>query len=595
MASIRKTPLLLLILQACIMKCQLCPSHPDENLTCYNDFDVRITCDWNSALGHTDNVCTLKTYEEFDSETEKETVTCDLKPVDVSRPALMRCTLDFGGRYAFGDEKLSISVSCGSEELVNILYEPACHVKVNLGKPDVDYTAISWSLDHMFINSWSYELQWKPLHESWNKGGIRKQEGVEQFKEDLGQELLIQGEIYEARVRMKVATKDYGGPWSEWSPPVSWVSPVGSPKQPSDFAVSVWKMIGIGVIGVVLLLIITLFRVKKTTWVYIVKRIRGPPIPSPTISLQQGATFQTWLHPYFNSDSFHSFLKPLEIVSVEFTSTLDVITPRKTEIKMTTDKSTESNGCRFSNPIYPKVSAGPPSVFLLSAGNLEACTSDTPYGPVGCGEADQHGGEVKAEEEEKKDMDFLKLFCKENSASNPVVEVVSEYEKVEKLQLERLRLQSLDSGVCSGEEVSQESVEADSITSHDEDAVEEKETDGGNGIKVDFRKLLGSSHTVSGKGSILLCSDYEAAEKLCSNSGPPSQDWNLSMNNEEQDERFSESTPFLIPRCSTLSQPPLAFTFSGQSSSSLGPLLMAAGESVEPSCDDYMPVRQEQS
>ncbi|XP_029950453.1 uncharacterized protein LOC115390659 isoform X2 [Salarias fasciatus] len=558
----QKTPvlLLLLFLQACRVKCHKCPSSPDPNLTCFNDFNHTMTCEWNSASDRSGTVCTLFAEDNYP---DSYSGSCELEPVDSSRPALMACSVDFKTGYIFyRKDNVSLKVSCGREKhIVSISYKPYCHIKVNPGKPAVNATTVSWSMHHSSIKSWKYELQWKRGDQAWSEATVLKKENLMsgRFKVELEEEWLDRGQSYEARVRMMV--EEGSGPWSDWSPAASWVSPVGRSKQPPKAAGSVWQMsVAVAAAAAVLLLIGAVIMLKRSTWVYVVKRIRGPPILTPPMSLLQDDTLQGWLQPYFTSDSFHSVLKPVEVVSVEVASAVDAVVPWKPQTKASTEKGGfDSTGSNFSNPSYSDLCGGPPPVFPLFAGSLEACAADSPYGPVGSGAADRSGEEPRAEEE--KDVDILKLFCKENSGAESAPDG-------EKLQVEHLRLQSLDSGVCSGEEVSQESMEADSIGGHDEEA------DGGSAIKVDFRTLLGSSSVFS-KGSILVCSGYEAVEKLSCGPVLPRRDSNPPSSREEPEEKSPESTPLLLPPCSVLSQ---------------HALLMAAGSSVEPSGDGYTPV-----
>lgn len=314
----------------------------------------------------------------------------------------------------------------------------------------------------------------------------------------------------------------------------------------------------------------------------------------------------------------------MEIVSVEVTSTVDAVAPSGPEPtlqeKMRSKSSQESTSSSFTNLIYSQLT--PPPVFSLAVGNLEACDADTPYGPVGC-QGDGKNAEQDMDEVRGKGVAIVQLLSKGSNNSEPMP-VISDYEKVERPQMERFRLHSLDSGVCSGEEVSQESLEADSINDcHDEGPEGKEETEGGSGEKVDLQKLFGGSGGIYDKGSIQACSGYEQIQKLQADSPElPRLDSGICSGGEEQVsqeesledfDKPTESTCLLFSplpsssalECSLPSFTPLPLNFSGASlSPAVRPLpshileriaLMSTNKSVEPSGDGYMAVSQEHS
>lgn len=314
-------------------------------------------------------------------------------------------------------------------------------------------------------------------------------------------------------------------------------------------------------------------------------------------------------------------MKPVEIVPVEVTSTLDAVVHSGLEAVLQ-DIRAKSNGqstsSSFYNPMYSQLSPRPPPLFM---GNLQACDADTPYGPVGC-----HGDETTAgqdrDEVRGKEVPILQLFSEVNS--EPML-VISDYEKVERLQPERLRLQSLDSGVDTGEEVSQESLEADSISATPDGAKSEEETKGGE--QQDFLKLFRGIAGVLDKGSIQVCSGYEQIQKVQDESPElHSLDSGINSGGEEQmsqeespeddDNKPTESTgllftpphPLGVEEHSLSSFAPLSMKFSGATVSPvLQPLpghtlekiaLMSTSwpvRAMEPSGDGYLPVSQEYS
>ncbi|XP_070834065.1 uncharacterized protein [Chaetodon trifascialis] len=423
--------------------------------------------------------------------------------------------------------------------------------------------------------------------------------------------LLILGETYEARVRVKTTEgSQFRSTWSDWSPTTTWMSLIGEAKPTPPPSEVTRGVLGTLACVVLFALLLILIRTDKTTWIYIAKTITGPPVPNPEKS---SVNFQNWLSPHFTSESFHSFLRPVEIISVEVTSTVDAVAPSGPEAalqeKMRSESSYDTTSSNFSNPSYSQLSPPPPlpPVSSLTAGNLEACGTDTPYGPVGShGEgksSEQVEDEVRAKEEA-----LLQLLSKRSNNSESML-VISDYEKAEKPQIERLRLQSLDSGVCSGEEVSQESLEADSINVTDcqDDGPEDKgEREGGNGKEVNFHKLFGG---MLDKGSIQVCSGYEQVQKLQADGAElPSLDSGISSGSEEQlsqEESLEDADKFPPPSpppssalagsSPSFTPPPLSFCVAALSAA-LPPLpsleriaLMSAIRSVEPSGDGYMP------
>lgn len=322
-------------------------------------------------------------------------------------------------------------------------------------------------------------------------------------------------------------------------------------------------------------------------------------------------------------------LKHVEIVPVEVNSTLDEVTPRVLESTLREMKrlkgSNEMCSSSFSNPIYNQPS--PPPVSSLTAGNLEACDADTPYGPVGC-HTDRTVAEPDGDEERGKETEVRQLLSKGSSNCEPMT-MISDYEKAVQSQVEHFRLQSLDSGVCSGEEVSQESLEPDSVImancdDDDDDDDDEPEgngqTEGESEEKVALQKLFGGSAGIFDKGSIQVCSGYEKVQKqqsdrdeLHSLDSSVSSEGQEQVNHEESPEdvhKSTESTGFLfIPpppssvlECSLHTFLTLPLNFPRVDFTPALPChvldrigLMSSSRSMEPSGDGYMPVSQEQS
>ncbi|XP_063331876.1 uncharacterized protein LOC134628956 isoform X2 [Pelmatolapia mariae] len=496
-------------------------------------------------------------------------------------------------------------------------FKPSCHIKVNPpAQPKVNFTSVSWLSQvpkHERITSYRSEVEWKKQDQSWSDPAVHRKLGIQcklGCKAELEPDLLIQGERYEARVRVRSVEFQPEGAWSDWSPTASWESQVGKIKPPSGNTF----VVPVTIVGVVVLLAGLLLSTHKTTRVYIIKKIKGPPIPDP------GKSFLREIQSGFPSEYFHSFLKPVEMITVELTSPVDAAVAYKPDEKMVLNKgSYDSTSSSFTNPSYSEL-CSPPPISSLTAGNLKPCAADTPYGPVG---AQVEGKSAEQESDEAREKEKMLMLLLKGSSNSEPVQVISDYEKTERLDNDRFRLQSLDSGMCSCEEVSEESMEADSINmtdSHDEEPEGEEEKEGGNEQKADFQRLFGSSRGVFGK-FIPVCSDYERVEKQQADSPElPSLDSGVSSGGEEQlsqDEdmedvdKSTESTRFLFPPhpssalpCSLLSFPQLPLNLPGPRLSpalhlqpghmTQGFALMSTGRSVEPSGDGYMPVKQEE-
>ncbi|XP_029915471.1 interleukin-2 receptor subunit beta isoform X2 [Myripristis murdjan] len=609
-----------------------CPSRLHENLECFNDFNNIITCVWNSSE-HRDRLCTV--YAK-DKESNLRS-SCKLTPADASGSAQRKCSMTFSDVYVFTPfDTYSITIRCESlnESVISIDYEIPCFIKLYPpGRPQVNFTSISWSAEeprNPSFKVYDFELQWKQCTESWNDATTILQNDIQctsDCQAQLYEEQLVKDESYDMRVRVKLHDEDYQHAWSDWSPTASWVSPIGKTVQRQPTYPDPWNNpLIIGGAGVVLAicLIVIFFRTKKNTWVYIVKKIKGPPIPDPEKFFQRNGNFQAWLSPQFTSESLHAFLKPVDIVSVEVTNVLDAITPSWPEDalleKKRWDNSCQSGNSSYSNPSYSKLCPAPLS--SLTSGTLEACAPDSSYGPaVGKKEGIKEG--MDREEKQREDLEILQLLSKA-SESGETMQMSSDYERVEKPQAERCRLHSSDSGMGSFEEeqVSEESLEeADSISMTDVHGQQQEGMEEMKGNEADLRRLLGDMSCGGGfsKGSIQVCSDYERVEKLqAERCGLMSPDSGIGSKGEEQVSQESledvdgpmTSEAFWFPpssafRCALPSFTTLPLNFSSPGLGSVpGPLpghvleelaLTASTGPIEPSGGGYMPVKGAQA
>ncbi|KAK2918627.1 hypothetical protein Q8A73_002998 [Channa argus] len=606
-----------------------CLSLPDNELSCYTDYNRIITCVWNSTYvsEQTEAECMIDATKKAKYMSKFTKKTCKLEPI--SEPASKKCSMDIGKRKAFYENDFwTIELKCNSmNQSLKMDFRPVCNIKLNpSGIPHINFTTVSWSTQDGRLSSLKFfrsHLQWKQQDQSWSDPSVQDKikECTSSCEAELDPDLFILGETYEARTRMKATIGK--STWSEWSPTTTWVSTIGKTKPPTETARHVLGMIVAGTVTFALLLAAVLFKTDKTTWVYIVKRIRGPPIPNPAGSFLKHVDFQSGLSPHFTSQTFHSLMKPVEIMPVEVTSPVDAVTPKKEAAlleKIRRESGSGSSSSSFSNPNYSPLCRLPP-ISSLTAGNLQPCASDTPYGPVGI-QCKSENEEQNKEEERRKEIEILELLSKGGESSG-TVQVISDYEKVEKLQIEHMGLLSLDPCVTRAEEISEESLEDDTSNVNDsydkepEDKENEEEED--QMVKAKhFHALFGGTGGVFGKGSIQICSDYERVQKLKVEPELPSVDSGVGSGGEEQVsqeespddvDKSTESTRFLFPSPSCPSPSSLPSSLSPKFlRPGLSPVvlplpahflgrtgLMSTPRSVEPSSDGYMPVKMEQS
>uniref|UniRef100_A0AAZ1XUQ4 Interleukin-2 receptor subunit beta N-terminal domain-containing protein n=1 Tax=Oreochromis aureus TaxID=47969 RepID=A0AAZ1XUQ4_OREAU len=238
-----KKTLSLFILLPVLLLCRSdeCPSLP-QNLSCYTDYNRNITCLWNSRNVSNDTACTI--HAQHNSRKISYSASCHLKPVDVSRPALKKCSLIFEMEYTFlSSHELSLNLNCNQMKSGITSFKPSCRIKVNPpAEPKVNFTSVSWLSqvpEHERISSYRSELQWKKQDQSWSDPTVQKNLDIQcedECKAELEPDKLIQGERYEARVHVRSVKPQPEGAWSDWSPTASWESPVGTIKPPSDLS-----------------------------------------------------------------------------------------------------------------------------------------------------------------------------------------------------------------------------------------------------------------------------------------------------------------------------------------------------------------------
>nr|XP_057928136.1 uncharacterized protein LOC131128884 [Doryrhamphus excisus] len=558
-------------------KTQTCPERQHERLSCYNDYSHNITCTWNSTnLPHVDNsVCCIHAEKIKDRRRTFYSSSCLLAPADISTPALKTCSLIFKQDGIFQTyHVLRISVNCSS---VEISYRPYCHVKLYPpGEPMINLTTVSWvpqAAEHGGISRYTFQLEWKRKDQSWNGVSVRRVGEItcEWFcHTQLSEDSLKHGVTYEARLRVRPS--DFQSSWSDWSPTASWTSSIGeaSPPPSGSFAL----VVGITVVGTTfaLFLAVLVFRTDKMTWVNTVKKITGPPLPDPGKSFLQN----NWVTPHFSSDSLKTFLRPEEILPVQSVDHMDGFAPCNPELALLEKNRSkyESSGLSFFNPRYSHLWFSS-SARSLTVGNLEPCAADSPYGPTVAPVLDKRLINDRDDNMEN----ILELLMKlSQDDSCEVIPVISDYAKIETLQVDRV--QTADTRAQSWEEVDGKNPEDDAGGSEEESGGKVAE-----GERV-LQECFGPTET---QGSIQVCLDYEHVHMLHDDSPElPSQDSGISGMGEEhggQEETFEDrlmTSPFLH-----LSSP-LSIYGAGLSLQAL--ILESHTSSVEPSSGAYMSV-----
>ncbi|KAK1887099.1 Interleukin-21 receptor, partial [Dissostichus eleginoides] len=409
---------LLVLLLALIQVCHgegSCSSDPGNNITCSSDYNRTISCVWNSTYDHSDSVCTIEALNKEKRTRKASKASCRLKPVE-GRSTQMTCNMEFYRDENFQSYDIfSMNLTCNPGPAnVTKCFQPAQRIKLNPPQqPLINFTTISWPSqvkERDRIKLFKCQLQWKQEKQSWSDPSVQKNTTTYSWRwkqsesaVNLDDNWLIRGKRYEARVRVKSNETNHRSIWSGWSPTASWVSTVGRTEQPQP---SAWHVAGLFAViaAIAVFLVIVRFKTDKTTWVYMVKIIKGPPIPNPKNSFLKDLKFESRSSPHF-------LIVSGELDSVEFSSCVDAVLP-----------------CSQEEALLHKIRTG----------NLPQCVSDAPYWPVGGQRSEKETDEDRGK---KKEEEIHQLFSKGSEA----MLLVSDHEKVEELKGERGRLQSLDS------------------------------------------------------------------------------------------------------------------------------------------------------
>lgn len=319
--------------------------------------------------------------------------------------------------------------------------------------------------------------------------------------------------------------------------------------------------------------------------------------------------FQGWWSPHFTTMSLDSTLNKEEIVPVQIISSADAVQVCSKDAalleKTRSERSFKSNRASFSNPIYPHLCTSSPKASPSSGTRKQS-------------DFDEARVRKDDEEDRVKELTIRQLLsCSHRSEA---VQVVSDYEKVEK----RDSGQGLDSVGCTGGQLSQDSLEAECVSAADEDSDEaaREAKDKAHETDAVFQKLFGVGvGNVFGTGSVTVCSDYEKIQKLEPSSPElPSLDSGVSCEGEDEEQLSREESPedldlsgestkvlsstpllpsvlptpiFTFPQGALKCNPSGFFPTSGLSDIKWRLDLTSVPKSTEPSSDGYMPVKQQ--
>lgn len=227
--------------------------------------------------------------------------------------------------------------------------------------------------------------------------------------------------------------------------------------------------------------------------------------PSSLVSPLSYVFPQTWLDPYFTSEFYQSFLKSADIVSVEETSAVDDVTLYTPDIKAMPEFNEDEFICSsFSNYSYSEFCC--PPVFPLTAGSPKPHAVEASYKNVPGREDEKTKN--RDSDVARREAEMVKALLM--GGINHEAVVISDYKRVQKLQIELHSFHSVDSGMTSYEEVSQESMEADGINMVEGAPwVQENQeiNNEGNETQSDIQKLFEGSESILGK--ITVVSDYK--------------------------------------------------------------------------------------
>ncbi|CAL8331833.1 unnamed protein product [Lota lota] len=513
----------------------------EGSLKCLCDFNNTISCDWDSSLSaqHSNitaaTSCKLCTYKEtFYRDSYNFKSECDLRP-HPTHPALRACSLVSPSptREVFHHaDTWIIDLVCESVNTsINIKYKPAYHIKLKPPRrPEVNLTIVTLfsEVPRLTKVGMRYiELQWKQEDRPWENGTLKKQTDPCKPLCQVKLTGLVQGRRYQARSRVRPQEIAYRSVWSDWSPVLTWVSSIGMEEtqvNPAWHEVYMqWEALVTAVVGavVILSLAIIICKTDRDTWVYMAKKIRGPPLPNLDKFLWPDGKSQVRLKIGFTNESQHTVTGQDVISSVEVINRWSA--PHVQNLKASSS---------YSNPSYSPLL----HVRALSSlptppqGNLEPCSADSPYGPVGGGAV---GEEAMGESEENQGedgegrapwgLDLLNMISGAHIGTAGSMTVCQDYEKVGNIGAQgSLELNSPDSGVGCSEEEERDSRDGfrdgrEGGGSATDDGSQGSESPEEEGEESQIEMLLSKGvarGAIIGQGSLEVCLDYEKVVSL---------------------------------------------------------------------------------
>ncbi|XP_060774822.1 interleukin-2 receptor subunit beta-like isoform X2 [Neoarius graeffei] len=513
----------------------------NENLKCYTDGIKLITCVWNTSsvedkfqITPTTN-CSLQSID--DNYIRKIPLRVNLEPLGGSQSKLRQGTLQFAeSTLTDGSPDVPLDVRC--ENITNLLesipeFYPPSFVKLYPPEtPVVNKGNVTWKQGSPH-SVFVVAVKYKVQWGLLENSWEKNQVALtEETQCELPLEKLIKGRQYVVRVQATPNTEPQL--WSEWSPVTQWESTVGSPppSEPIYLLLGVLSNITSLVIVAVGVVLLAFFCVRRYK-----RMIKCLYVPTPgkyfgDLFSDHNGDFKAWLGPIVNPEIYiKADSECISPVTIYKVCSSDMLSN-----KMEKDANLrDHNSSSFSISTY----------FLSQSSKcdavvdqLEPCLADSPYGPAGGGSVQEKI--LPATHDTSHDNELTEV-----SMSTPL-ETSSSYKQLQKL---RLDIQSPDSGFAGNSE--------------EQESQEESGSEG-----LPSPPVVDNTLPIS---CILLC-PVPQLKGLPHLGIPPGLTWNPQTN------RTFTNLPSDISRNVLL----------GNSGN------MACSGILEPSSDDYMPVKKVQ-
>ncbi|KAF4080148.1 hypothetical protein AMELA_G00167080 [Ameiurus melas] len=423
-------------------------SKDNKNLKCYTDLVEVITCVWNTSSVEDRFHITPTTNCFLTTKYENQNPQSNLEPLGSSQTKLRNGTLKFlEEALTWGALTVMLHVRCENiSNPVETIPQFALGDHVKLWPPErplVEGLNVTWkrgSPNSMYVKSVKYEVQWRLLEDSWKNDQMAPTE-AEHY--ELLKEKLILGRQYVVRVRSSAIRQQEI--WSEWSPVTQWTSTVGlqpPSEDPNYIILGIFNNLTGFILATVAVILLAFFCILRNSRI-----LKCPYVPTPgkyfgDLFSDHGGDFKSWLGPIVNSEMYiKADSECISPVTIYNACKSDKFSNKMEKDFNIKDGSTSS----FSNSTY----------FLSQTSKcalgdqLEPCSADGPYGPAG-------GGSVQEK---------ISPATHDNGHENELIEVTmstpletsSSYKQLQKL---RLDVQSPDSGFagsCEEQESQEES------------------------------------------------------------------------------------------------------------------------------------------